>query len=205
MATQPPPALSLRERKKQRTYRELQEVALQLVAERGFDGVTTDDIAAAAEVSKTTFYRYFGSKEEVVLGNAVDLDEVRRALYERPLDEPVLASVRDAILGLADGIQHEPTALLARLRLMRATSSLMARYLEQQSAFERLLGEFIAQRRGTDAEVDLEARLLAASTIAALRVAIDYWLDHEGIPDLEQLVRRGLSFVVDGPPPEPAS
>ncbi len=69
----------LRERKKEATTERLREVALALVAERGFDAVSIDDIAAAADVSKTTFYRYFETKEDVVLGRSSDNLEILRA------------------------------------------------------------------------------------------------------------------------------
>jgi AcrR family transcriptional regulator len=198
MAPRPASALSLRERKKQRTLRDLQAAALQLIAEHGFDGVTTDDIAAAADVSKTTFYRYFDSKEDVILGDSqAGREDVRRALRERPGDEPVVDSIRNAILTLANRIdvENDRTALLARANIVRATSSLTARALEQQAAIEQVMVEFIADRNGSDPRSDLEARLLAATTMAALRVATDHWVDHDGELDLEDLVHRGLAFL----------
>jgi len=192
--------LPLRERKKLRTARELQAAALALFAEHGFDHVTTDDIAAAAEVSKTTFYRYFSSKEEVLLGNPeADLDLVRAALHDRPRDESPLDSVRNAILGLADAIEHDRDTALAKGHLTRATSSLKARYLEQLSAFEQVVAGFIAERRGVDPRSDLAARVLGAHTMTALRVAVEVWLDRDGEPDLLDLVRRALAMMAEDP------
>jgi AcrR family transcriptional regulator len=200
MAPRPAPSLSLRERKKLRTQHELQAAALQLFVEHGFDQVTTDDIAAAAEVSKTTFYRYFGSKEDVLLGDPeADLRQVRAALNDRPRDEPVLDSVRNAILGLAAGVQHDRAAMLARGRLMRTTSSLMARYLEHQAALEQVMIGFIAERRGADPRTDLAVRLLGAHTVTALRVTVDFWLDHDGSPDLADLVHQALGLLAGDP------
>lgn len=192
--------LSLRERKKRRTQRDLEAAALHLFAEHGFDHVTTDDIAAAAEVSKTTFYRYFASKEDVLLGNIDDhLAKVRAALNARPAEEPVLEAVRNAILSLADEYEQDHESTLERGHLMRATPSLRARNLEQQSAFERVLAEFVAERRGANADTDLASRLAGAHAIASMRVAIDYWLDTRGTDELVGLVDFALRMLADGP------
>ena len=192
--------LPLRERKKLRTARDLQAAALALFAEHGFDHVTTDDIAAAAEVSKTTFYRYFTSKDEVLLGSPeTDLALLRAALDERPPDEPPLDSVRNAILGLADTIEHDRDTALAKLHLTRTTSSLKARRLEQLSAVEQVVAGFLAGRRGLDPQQDLAARVLAAHTVTALRVAVEVWLDHDGEPELLDLVRRALAMMAEDP------
>src|SRR5438105_94189 len=100
--------IGLRERKKQRTQRDLRRVALDLFSRHGFDHVTTDDIAAAAEVSKSTFYRYFESKEDVLLGPAAEkLEHMRAALAARPVDEAPLAAVHHALLSLAERYEVE--------------------------------------------------------------------------------------------------
>src|ERR1700736_5461763 len=113
-------ALGLRERKKLRTEQQLQQAALELFLEHGFDNVTTDDIAAAVEVSKTTFYRYFESKEDVLLGNTAErLASVRQALEDRPIDEPVMVAVRHAMTSVVSQYDQAPGAALLKARVMR--------------------------------------------------------------------------------------
>src|SRR5215203_7422148 len=96
--TEAPPVLGLRERKKLRTEADLRAATLRLAIERGFDHVTIDDIAAEVEVSKTTFYRYFESKEDALLGKSTEkADGLARALAAQPDHLPALAAVRAAV------------------------------------------------------------------------------------------------------------
>ena len=190
----------LRERKRRRTETELRSAALALFGERGFDQVTVDDITDAAEVSKTTFYRYFESKEDVLLGRASDkLELMRVALAAQPVDESVLAAIRNAFLVVADRFEIEREERLALRRLLQETPSLAARNLAHQSAWELLLREFVAQRLG-DAVDGLRPRVLAATVTAALRAAIDKWTDAGGTTDLHSDIGAALAIVVDGVP-----
>src|ERR687890_697446 len=85
----------LRERKKLATRLALHQAALQLVAERGLDAVSVDDIAARADVSPRTFFNYFPTKDDAVLGlDPAALRRTAQALAERPPDEPAVAALR---------------------------------------------------------------------------------------------------------------
>ncbi|MGW7107420.1 TetR/AcrR family transcriptional regulator [Streptomyces xanthophaeus] len=123
----------LRENKKLRTRRQLAATALELFLERGFDAVSVADVAAAAEVSKPTLFRYFPSKEDLVLDRFADhQDEAARIVRERPAGQgPVQAlhahflaalAERDPITGLCD----HPN-VLAFQRLLYSTASLGSR------------------------------------------------------------------------------
>src|SRR6478752_210367 len=93
----------LRERKKEKTRTQLMSIALELFDERGFDEVTVDDIVSAAEVSHRTFYRYFPSKEDVLLGlDQQRIDHFADELRARPTDEPILTSIRRAMVAASD-------------------------------------------------------------------------------------------------------
>src|SRR5690242_19094138 len=108
----------LRERKKLRTREQITEAAIGLFAKRGFDGTTVDDIAAAADVSRRTFFRYFARKEDVILAwKRETANELRDALAARPPEEAPLEAVQGALTALARsyGARRELTLGLLRL------------------------------------------------------------------------------------------
>ena len=191
--------LGLRERKKLRTQQELSDAAVNLAIERGFDHVTTDDIAAAAEVSKTTFYRYYESKEDACLGKSTELQELLvDVLADRPADEPPLVAVQRAIMAVADYFEHDREEVLRKGTLIRQTPSLAARNLEHQAAMETLLADFVAERLGNeDDDVALRSRIIAASVMATLRATMDYWRDTEGRDELHPLMERSLALLAE--------
>src|SRR5438445_5057457 len=119
------PRSGLRERRKRLTAAELEAAALRLFGERGFDSVTVDDMAAQADVSRRTFFRYFASKEDVLLSDHPRrLAHLRRALAGRPENESALTALRQAILSMAGGYEEERQRLLDRARIMAQTPSL---------------------------------------------------------------------------------
>jgi AcrR family transcriptional regulator len=184
--------VGLRELKKQRTYEELQRVALTLFAARGFDHVTIEDICSEAEVSKTTFYRYFDSKEDVLLGSAHEkLAEMAAALAQRPASESAIVAVRNAFLEVAAEYQSQREQRLAVNRIVRTTPSLAARNLEQQTAWEDLLREFFADRDGADTP-ELSHYVRAAKVVASLRTAMEYWLANGADTELPSIVDEAL-------------
>ncbi|NEB81125.1 TetR family transcriptional regulator, partial [Streptomyces sp. SID14478] len=93
--TTPPPAPGLRERKKQRTRQTLSETAIRLFLEKGYDKVSVAEVAAAAEVSKPTLFRYFAAKEDLVLHTFADHeDEAARVVAGRADGESALGALR---------------------------------------------------------------------------------------------------------------
>ena len=189
----------LRERHRRRTEARLEEAALELFAERGFDVVTVDDIAAGADVSRRTFFRYFASKEDALLSDHPRaLAELRRALGGRPDDEPPLTALRHAFLSIAGSYEERRERLLHRARIMAETPSLQARSLAHQRLWEEAVADMLAERMGVDASVDLRPGVVAGSTIAALRVAVAAWLARDGEPHLPTLVAEALDLLDGG-------
>ena len=196
-------SMGLRERKKEATAERLREVALALVGERGFDAVSIDDIAAAADVSKTTFYRYFETKEDVVLGKASGtLEVLQAALDEQPLDVPAVAAARHAFRVLARSIQQDRAQKLAVDRLTRSTPSLAARTLAHQAAWEELVRADVDRR---DPDGDAFRRwLLAGQIMGAARSAVSWWLAEGAERELEDLVDEALAALVVPAPRAPS-
>jgi AcrR family transcriptional regulator len=187
----------LREQKKQQTQVALQRAALELVAEHGFDRVTIDDIAAAAGVSRTTFYRYLATKEDALLGNRAEkLEHLRNALAAQPLDSVPLEAVRAAISEVARSYQHDRRQMLALAKITRVAPSVAARTLEYDAASEDLLREYFA-RRDPDGATSLRPWVLAALVVAALRAARDYRLTRRAAGGLPELVDDALRMLID--------
>jgi AcrR family transcriptional regulator len=165
------PRLGLRERKKARTRAQLQEHALRLFREQGYEQTTVEQIAEAAEVSPTTVYRYFATKAELVLYD--DLDErMISAFMRQPSDlspiEALRRSVRSGFAGLAG---NELELQRERERLLRTEPELRGAMLEE---FVRTLHE-IAGLLATRAHRPPDDETVVAVAGAVIGVAIAAW------------------------------
>ncbi|QKV96893.1 TetR family transcriptional regulator [Streptomyces sp. NA02950] len=179
----------LRERKKQRMYRTISETAISLFLQRGFDEVSVADVAAAAEVSKPTLFRYFASKEDLALHRFADHeDEAARVVGDRVEGEPPLEALRRHFLaGLerhdpVTGLNDDPD-ILAFHRLLYGTPSLVARLFayigRSEDALARALSEAGPGPGPGSTEggpEDITARLAAGQIITVQRIlAQDNW------------------------------
>lgn len=189
--------LGLRERKKLKTRIAIREATYRLIREQGYEATTVEQIADAAEVSPSTVFRYFPTKEDIVLTDEYDplLEDELRA---RPADEPIAESLRHVLrkaVGL--GFTEEPEVSRLRTRLMIEVPAVRSRMLESMSVTGRMLCRVIAERTGRDAD-DLEVRVFSMGLIGALTEATAYWAEHDHRDDLGQLVDRTLDMLSYG-------
>ncbi|MET7478597.1 TetR family transcriptional regulator [Streptomyces sp. NPDC005648] len=161
----------LRERKRQRMYQDVSETAIRLFLERGFDAVSVAEVAAAAEISKPTLFRYFPAKEDLVLHRIADHEgEAARVVAEGPT--PIAALRRHFLDGLercdpVTGLNDHPR-VLAFHSLLYGTPSLVARVHAYQQRSEAALADALGG--------DLDARLAAGQIVAVQRVlALENW------------------------------
>lgn len=200
-------AVGLRERKKLQTRARLTDAALRLFAERGFDGTTIDDIVEEVEVSPRTFFRYFDSKEDVVIGFFDEMGEELRAMVAaRPADEPPFTAVGRALGSLIDLYTSRADRVLAAKRLALDTPAIRARLLDKHARWENGVTAELATRLGVDTERDPRPRLIAAVALAGFSTAVTTWVASEGRADLETLVDDALEAVaagLDRPSPTP--
>lgn len=166
--------VGLRERKKQLTYQAVSDAAIALFLERGFDKVSVAEVAAAADISKPTLFRYFPAKEDLVLHRFADHeDESARVVAARPAGESPLDALhrhfldgldrRDPVTGLCDAPE-----VLAFMRLLYGTPALVARMYAYQGRSEAALADALGG--------GLPARLAAGQIVAVLRIlALDNW------------------------------
>lgn len=188
----------LRERNKERKRHRIRAAALAAFVARGFDDVTVEEIADQADVSKSTLFRYFPTKEDLVLGDDdARLDALRAALVDRPPGEPVIVSLRAALISLASAYEDDRQELLGRYRIIRATPALLARSLEYQAEREDALAAAIAARQPGASAADIRPRVLAAAGMAVVRTAMRTWLTVDTDADLLDLVADSLDALVD--------
>ncbi|MFD0001895.1 TetR/AcrR family transcriptional regulator [Streptomyces sp. NPDC127178] len=195
------PQLGLRERKKIKTRTAIREATYALIKEQGYDATTIEQIAERAEVSPSTVFRYFPTKEDIVLTDEYDpilLDELRR----RPADEPWMESLRYVMkLAIAAATDEEPEAVRLRSHLLVQVPAVRSRMLESMSVTGRMLGEAIAERTGR-ARDSFEVRVFTMSLIGALAEVSLYWAENGFEDDLNDLVDRALDVVEHGLAPE---
>lgn len=197
---------------------ELTEAAFRLLTAQGFDAVTVDEIAADAGVSKRTFFRYFASKEDVIVRFLAELGTgISAELAARPAAEPPSTALRHAVLvPLVACGEHGDRALRA-VQLILRTPALHARLLERQAQWCEELAAELARRTGRDAGPgsdsgsgsgsssgsgsgsgsDLYPRLAAGMALTAFGAVLERWSDSDGAADPVALT--GQAFAVLAP------
>jgi AcrR family transcriptional regulator len=173
--------LSRRERKKQNTRDALRDAALTLVEAHGLSGVTIEDITEAADVAPRTFFNYFSSKEDAVIGRDPGrVDELTAALRTRPTDEVPFDSIRQVLVDSYVAGASRPDRLLRRIQVIKSEPALLSRLAAQFEQLEHGLIAAMAERMGVDSASDLEPSLLVLSALATCRAALMHWCDQGG-------------------------
>jgi mycofactocin system transcriptional regulator len=157
------------------TARELELIALRLFAERGFEQTTVDQIAAAAGVSRRTFFRYYKAKSDV-LWHEFDreVETIRQLLAGAPDDTPVMDAVRHAVLAANHYRAEDVPELRVRMSLVGTVSELAASAATRYDAWERAVSDFVARRTGHPAG-SLYPLAVGRCVLAACRAAFDRW------------------------------
>ncbi|MDK1347513.1 TetR/AcrR family transcriptional regulator [Streptomyces sp. 378] len=195
----------LRERKKRRMYETVSDIAVRLFMEKGFEAVSVAEVAAAAEISKPTLFRYFPVKEDLVLYRIAD-HEGEAARVVAAAEGPAVEALRRHFLEGLDrgdpvtGLNDHPD-VLAFHALLYGTPSLVARAHTHQERSEAALAEVLGG--------DLDARLAAGQIMAVLRVlALENWrriAAGERVadlrPDAVAAAERAFGWLAAGMPP----
>jgi AcrR family transcriptional regulator len=183
----------LRERKKERTHEAIRDAALDLFRDKGYEGTTVDDIAAAADVSPRTFFRYYANKEEVLFSKFDEtLELLRDFLYGFPAEVTVGQALRAALNEFA-AVGSVVSADRATFDVFRSNEHLQARYLMSFFRLEQIAAEWIASRAGVPAD-DFLPRTLAAVLASGARVALDVWVEQPG-RELQHLLETTLAMI----------
>jgi AcrR family transcriptional regulator len=179
--------LGLRDRKKIRTRNTIRREAMRLIDANGYTNTTIEQIAEASDISPSTFFRYFPTKESVLVSN--DLDRVTvDALEAQPANMPTLQAFRRAIeITMATVSAAEWRQERARLRLVLSIPELKAAQFDEYHKTVAMLAGAEARRIGRDSN-DFEVRVCVGALAGALMAVI------EGARDAEQRMYRALDF-----------
>jgi AcrR family transcriptional regulator len=192
----------LRERKKARTRASIREHALRLFREKGYQHTTVEQIAEAAEVSPSTFFRYFPTKEDVVLQDDMDTRMVE-ALARQPAGLSPVAAVRAATGQVFASYQSADLDQVSELMALSVTvPEIRSRALDEFARTIAVMGEALAKRAGRPAD-DLAVRTTAGAIIGvimSITLPWDGWSDRSNIGELVQRIDQALALLEAGLP-----
>jgi AcrR family transcriptional regulator len=178
---------------------ELGSIGLRCFLESGFDAVTFEDLAGRAGVSRSTFLRYFGSKEDVVLHVFDPLGEqMAQALGERPESEDTWTALRHAVRPAVALIEDDSEAGLARLDLVWSTPALWARLHEKQATWREGLAAVLVEREASSQLRRIAVQTLVMAALGCVIVAYDGWVESGGVERLGDLVEDAFAALAPG-------
>lgn len=193
-------ASGLRERNKARTREEIVAAAFTLFESQGYDTATCEDIAAAADVSVRTFFRYFETKADVLFAERSDETGPHAALAElrdRPADESPVDALRHALKHPIDILESRRDLVVRQFTVLMTTPSLEQLRRESFHRFEEPFAQALAARLNSRPDA-LRPRLLAAIAASALRISIECWVTTGAEPGaLWPLLNEALDQVHD--------
>jgi AcrR family transcriptional regulator len=196
--------LGLRERKRRATRRAIQLAALDLVAQRGLEKVTVDEISRIADVSPRTFFNYFTSKEEALIGESPTLPEeaqIERFVTAGPAGD-LLSGLGEMISRAGENVAGDVELVKRRRELMKQHPQLFALRMATMRSFEDELGAIVSRRLLADepalaadpADLEQRSRLITLVAMAAMRHAWTCWADSGGsLVDLSDRLRASFA------------
>ncbi len=188
----------LRDRKKRRTRAALERATLRLSAERGYDNVTVEEIAAEADVSVRTFFNYFAGKDDALIG--ADPESGPRMVARiraEPAEVAPFEAFRAAVLAEIDAEMSNARDLwLLRKEVLMQRPDLLVRAFANSAASEQLLSAALAERSGLP-ENHTYPRLMVAAATAAFRCAVTRWAHDDNVA-LGDLIGEALDLLGAG-------
>jgi len=175
---------------------ELSLAAYELVVEKGYGNVTLDDMAAAGGVSRSTFLRYFRTKDQaIVVALKAHVERMADALRARPRDEDDWSALRSAIEAFVVPIYAKnPAGAQALTRLALFTQALSGARLERQD-WQTPLTRALAERHGVSDSIPIGLAVKVAAALECMGLAVSYWAGADGGADLVDLVKEGFTAL----------
>ncbi|OAB44381.1 TetR family transcriptional regulator [Paenibacillus glacialis] len=198
MSTDIKQKIGLRERKKAKTMASVQMHALRLFRELGYNATTVEQIAEAAEISPSTFFRYFSNKEDVMITDNYD-PLLIAAFEDQPPELSPLQAVRNAIMsGMTDMSAEEMETMRERNQLIMTVPALRAATLNNLTQTMQLLTEMVAKRVGLKPD-DLAVRTFAGA-IVGVNISVMFYYAENPAADFAKLMDEALAKLEDGLP-----
>ena len=175
---------------------ELSLAAYQLVVEKGYENVTLDDMAAAGGVSRSTFLRYFRTKDQaIVVALEAHVEQMAVVLRARPADEGDWTALRRAIESFVVPIYlKDPAGALAVTRLIWSSPALFGQHL-QRGDWRTPLTRALAERSGIAGPVPFSLSVKVAAALQCMNLAVEYWAAADGEVDLVDLLEEGFAVL----------
>jgi mycofactocin system transcriptional regulator len=182
------------------TIEAIEQAALEVFAARGFEGPTVEEIAAAAGISRRTFFRYFPTKADIPWGNFDALLRNMEAWFAAaPDDAPMFDVIAEGILRFNRVHSEDPSAHRERMTLIMRTPALVANAALRHADWSAVIAGYAARRLG-DAPEALAPQLVAHIALGASSAAYSEWLRDEQ-SDLVDLITRAFAMVRFEPEP----
>jgi AcrR family transcriptional regulator len=195
LSISPGQPLSLRERKKRLTQKTIEETALRLFKERGYEQTSIQDIAEEIMISSRTFFRYFSSKEEVLVAPtlAVMQEGIRYLGEIEVITSPFLA-LKAVLLHMAGQYEEQWEIFLLCFQLAMKTPQLSYLFATSQFITEPPLCDILCDRSAGE-DNRREMRLLVSIMMAAFRETLVQWLEEEARGELKVILRENLDSL----------
>ncbi|MEV4107334.1 TetR family transcriptional regulator [Nonomuraea sp. NPDC049695] len=192
--------MGLRERKKEKTRLAILDAALELFLEQGYESTTVEQIAGAVEISPRTFFRYFTSKDHLVLWFHDHGEEIMlETLGSRPADEPAFTSLMHAVRAVLHDVEsstpEETERFLKLRRLLDAQPRLVGLSVARGATTERNLVEAVAARRGVNPDEDQLSHLIVAFASCAMRVGFECPRRDATVPEITRRMAETIELA----------
>lgn len=189
--------VGLRQRTRDAVRQQIAEIALVMFDEQGFDETTVDQIAASVGISPRSFFRYFASKEDVVLGDPMIHGEPVRQRLARSLESmPVWEALRSGFEPIVDIFESEPERSLRAMRVMISTPSLRARNTEKHLAWMNVLVPLVADAMpGVEEERQYHARAITLCALTCLDVSSAELVHRDGAVTSRALLDEAFQLL----------
>ncbi|WP_043670499.1 TetR/AcrR family transcriptional regulator [Streptomyces xylophagus] len=187
----------LREMTRRMVRTQIAETAMTLFVANGFEQTTVEQIAGAVGMSGRSVFRYFPTKEDMVVGHMDEIgDRLAEALAARPLDEDSWTALRHAMQPHLDELTADADTNIAVARMLDATPALRPSLLNKRARWaDTLLPDITRRLRGPTRTRELRARAIVSSALACLNVAVDEWARTDGTKPIGELLDTALTAV----------